>query len=95
MVMVAPAPPRKIHLALIVTDSKCLRNVHTVQAVSSEGRGSELEKALEGYLQMCFLMREGTHRDAASEEMYRKLALERARHPCFASGPFKRFQGTR
>ena len=44
---------------------------------------------------MCFLIREGTHRDAASEEMYRKLALERARHPCFASGPFKRFQGTR
>ena len=69
--------------------------MHVAGSGCSERRGSELEKALEGYLQMCFLIREGTHRDAASEEMYRKLALERARHPCFASGPFKRFQGTR
>ena len=41
-------------------------------------------------------VRDGAHRDAASEEMYRtgSRALERARRPCFASGPFKRFQGT-
>ena len=80
-------PTRQDHLALIVTDSK--RLPERPHGAGSERRGSELKKALEGYLQMCFLMRDGAHREPPSQEMYRNLAVERARRPVFAVGPVR------
>ena len=91
MVMVAPAPPREFHLALIATASK--QPAERPHGAGSERRGSELEKALKGCLHISFLMRDGAHREPPSQERYRKLAPERARRPCFCQWAVQEVSG--